>query len=91
MAEKIEKVAVGALAFDCEIVCSEVSRSTWHVVLNGENKGIIGIDMCGMFYVNMHDGRGTDGDDWNLDSLRKAAVWAMRHLLTEEIEKGWQP
>lgn len=77
------------LSFDVQITVSEFSSGTWNVVLGGERKGGIYIDCCGEFNVAMDDGADTYGDEWHLDSLRKASAWAIRHLVGEEIEKRW--
>ena len=77
-----------AFSANIQIVHSELLQSYWDIMLNGEKMGGIGINSFGEFNVVMQDGSDTYGDDWHLDSLRKASAWAMRHLVGEEIEKG---
>lgn len=48
-----------------------------------------GIDRQGEFNVSMKDGIETYGEEYRLDSLRKASEWAIAHLAYEEIGKGW--
>ena len=68
---------------------SDLLSGCWDVVLNGERKGTIGIDRQGEFNVSMKDGIETYGEEYRLDSLRKASEWAITHLAHEEIGKGW--
>lgn len=87
--EEFEKSRTVALSASIEIVKSEVLSSSWNVVLDGEEKGCICIDHYGEFNVTMKDGTETCDGEWRLDSLRKAAAWAMEHLIDQEIRKGW--
>ena len=78
-----------AFSANIQIVHSEVLQSYWDVMLADEKMGGIGINSYGEFNVVMQDGTDTYDDDFHFDSLRKASAWAMRYLISEEIEKGW--
>lgn len=89
MPEELCRGRSAVLSANIEIVPSDVLSTCWNVVCGGEKKGDIMIDPCGEFNVSMMDGTDTYDGEWRLDSLRKAAAWAMEHLIDQEVRKGW--